>query len=727
MGFALLNRSAGPGTPEHEPAPAPPGSRRAPVAGLAFAAYLAFALVVTWPWLTDPGDLLYGAIGADLTSNVAGFQQLADDLQPPFLPGRIADLNAPEGFPTDWPLHLAALGSSTTLWILSVAVGSVAAHGIVAIVGYALTALAMFLLVRRVTGHAGIAFVVGLAFGFWPYTYATGWTWPHYIHGWVFVVLVWRMLVVAEEPTLRNGVLAGGAALLAMTWIQYNLVLAGVAFATLAGVAVLRSLAAGRVRPQLRAQAVAAGMVVVVVGVLGVVATSGDFAGVPTRGTGDAVANSARPFMYLVPGPRHPLLGDATRPWLQEHTGGISYADVYLGIPLMLVGAFGLGWTLLRLRRGGWKAVRHGEVAVGLSGAALGAVGLAFSAPPKLSLLGAQVPMPYTVVNEITMVFRAAHRFAFVAMLGLCLLAAVTLARALQGRSARVQAIALVVLGVVFAVDLWAQPTRVTSRVEPPAIYALLARQPPGIVAEYPTTAPDITLNNASLYQDFHEHPLFAGFPSESPGWSRKVELQDLRATRTVPELAAYGVRYVVVHHPETGSNPTLPRAGRDLPGLRRLGGHAGADLYRVVARPATTSSYAVRGFHGPEGTPPGSVRWMAENGAQIELRADCRPCAGRLSFGSGTFARPRTLTITDDRGRTVLRRVIATPGERVTFSLRFTERTLLTFVTDPPPDQINAFVGGEDDRHFGVYVSQPVRFLRGAPASQARGGREPR
>ena len=119
------------------------GERVGP-APLAFAAYLAFALFITWPWVLDPADTLYGVVG-DLTSNVAGFQQLAEERQAPFLPGRLTEINAPEGVTNNWALHVAAFGSSTTLWLLSLAIGSVAAHGVVAVSGYTLSAFAMFL------------------------------------------------------------------------------------------------------------------------------------------------------------------------------------------------------------------------------------------------------------------------------------------------------------------------------------------------------------------------------------------------------------------------------------------------------------------------------------------------------------------------------------------------------------------------------------------------------
>jgi hypothetical protein len=687
------------------------------VAAFAFFAYLALALFVTWPWVTDPDGILYGVIGGDLTSGIASFQQFAEERQPPFLPGEIKQVNAPEGVPTDWALHLASVGSSGTLWLLTTVIGSIAAHGLIAVLGFALSAFAMFLLARAVTGSAGVAFVVGLAFGFWPWMYGTGWTWPHYIHLWVFVLLFWRMLVAVERPSLSNGLLAGGAALLAMTWIQYNLLIAGVVYATLAVLAVVRSMVRGEVKQQLAAQAAAAGVVGAAVVGLFIAGTASGYSGVPVRTAEQAVTGSARLEMYVVPGPRHPLFGDRTGPWLFKRFSGAEpnappgraiYAEIYLGIPLLLLALVGTAWTVAALVRRRLAALREGPAAVGATALVVGVVALAFSGPPRVTAAGMVVPMPYSLVEQFTPVFRVSHRFAVVVMLAACLLAALGLVELLRKRQLAFRYAVLAVLAVIFVVDLRAQPSPRTTRVEYPAIYDLLRRQPPGIVAEYPLNLAPTVGSLQSFYQEAHEHPLFAGAPTGSEAESRKLELQFLLAGRTVPDLAAYGVRYVLVFHPEH-AGPPLP--GQAIRGLRMLGGDSSATLYRVVARSADFTAYGLHGFYLTEGPAPGT-RWVAKNGAELELIGRCSPCVGTVSIPVSPFGGPRLLTIEDDLGRPLFSGQIDGIGQRVRFRVRFSRRTVLRLSTQPPPTRINSVIPGLDARSVSVSISQPIVFI---------------
>jgi hypothetical protein len=713
---ATIPRRVQPRVGTHEPARR--ALPRTTVAPLALAAYLAFALFVTWPWASDPGGILYGIVGGDLTNSVAVFQQLAEERQPPFFPGEVEQINAPEGLPTDWAVHLAGIGSSATLWVLSLAFGAVAAHGLVAVLGFTLSAFAMFLLARHVTQHAGVAFVVGLAFGFWPFMYGTGWTWPHYIHLWGFVLLTWRMLVVAETPTLRNGLLAGAAAVVAMTWIQYHLLIGGVAFATLAVLAVARAAVRGRLRPQLVAQAVAAAIVALAAGGALLAGVVSGYSGVTPRPEAEAVANSARVEMYAVPGPRHPVFGDETGPWLLRRFAGplgdpptpAIYADIYLGISLLLVALCGAAWTVVGVWRYRLAALGKLPYAAGASALLLGGVALLFSAPPKVNVLGVAVPMPYTLLNEVTTVFRVAHRFAVLVMLAACLLAGLALAALLHRRALVLQAAVLAGLTFFVAVDLRAQPEPSTTEVSHAPIYELLGRQAPGIVAEYPLSLAYTALSQELFDHEAHEHPIFAGAGRGSGAESRKFELQFLLEERTVPDLAGYGVRYVLVHHP-VDQSPILPRPGQSVRGLRLIGGDRTATLYRVVARPRSFTSYGVRGFHLTEGNPPG-MRWVGENGAELEVRGSCAPCVGTVAFQAGTFAIPRTLTVRDQKGRILLRDRIAGAGQRVRFGIRFPGRAVLRLSTDPPPRPVNSVVPGADTRLVGIFVGQPVRFL---------------
>jgi hypothetical protein len=687
---------------------------------LAFAAYLGLALIVTWPWVTSPGSIFYGIQGGDLTASVAQFQQFANAHHAPFLPGTIHALNAPEGLRTTWALYVAALGSTVSLWLLSMAFGAVAAHGLLAVSGFALSAFAMFLLARKITGRLGPALIAGLAFGFWPFQYGTAWTWPHYTQLWVLVLLTWRMLELSEKPTVRNGLLAGAAAVFAMTWIQYHLLIAAVLFATLGVFALLRSWRTGTVRRQVSALSVACAMVVAAGLFVALAGAADQFSGEPQRTADESVQQSARPLMYLVPGPQHPLLGHVTGDWVLhkyanpalDPSSTAAYADIYLGVPLMLLALGGVILTADRVRRRRSLALTEQPAAAGLMALLVGVVGLLFSAPPRVQKFGLTIPLPYDLVEHVTPVFRVAHRFAILAMLAACLLAAIALSKLVGRLPRRTATVVLALVALVIGVDLWARPVPSWTRLGHPAIYDIVKRQPPGILAEYPLDDTYYGQNLGSLYETMHRHPLFIGFDPASVSGSKKLELKYLLEKRTVPDLAAYGVKLVLVRN-QPNREAWMPGPGQAIPGLRMITSDSFGTLYRVVAPPARTTSYALTGFNAPEGNPPGVVRWLAANGGTIELRSDCALCDGTVSFHSGSFAYPRRLTIQDGSGRVLYQRLISGAAQTVSFPVRFSHSLLMRFSTDPPPVAVNAVQGGPDTRRLGIYVGQPVRFYK--------------
>jgi len=55
-------------------------------------------------------------------------------------------------------------------------------------------------------------------------------------------------------------------------------------------------------------------------------------------------------------------------------------------------------------------------------------------------------------------------------------------------------------------------------------------------------------------------------------------------------------------------------------------------------------------------------------------------------------------------------RELIASGAVSVRIPVEFSSRAVLHLSTDPPPDRINAILGGADTRFFGVFVTD-VRF----------------
>jgi hypothetical protein len=691
------------------------GTRRGQTT-VAALAYLAFAVAHTWPFVIHPGDTILGVAGADLTANISKFRELAQDLQPPFLPGDIPDLDAPMGLDTEWTIDLASFSSSTSLWGLSVAFGGVAANGIWVLTSLTLSALSMFLLTRWLTGHAGASFLAGLAFGFWPYSFASA-SVP-FGQEWVLVLLVWRMLVLLECPTTRNAVLAGLVGALTISWTPYWLLIGGVLYATLAVVSLAVAALRGQALQQLRAQVIAAALPLAFLGFLFAVASGTDFAGVPDRTTSENIALSARPLMYVLPDPGNPILGEESGDILHKRysagaatEGKTAFLNpLYLGISTMLLGLVGLFWIVRHFlrRRGAALRERISGAAIGAAAAALTA--LAFSFPPEVTVGGHIFNFPMHYVNMVTTTFRATARFGVVVMLALCIFAAIG-ARELLRRARPAMAIPLVaLLAVVIAADLYVERDPSYTRVKWPSIYTTLRAQPEGIVAEYPIGLAVTQRDNyATWQQDAHGYPLFNGYRQDTESETMKLDLDDLESRSTIATLAYLGVRYVVVQRLITPP-PNLPQPGSRIRGLEFLDQDEFGALYRVTAKPAPTVALSKRGFDYVEASDDGTWRWMTKQDAQIEVLGSCDPCDAVLKFLAGPgYSVPRRVTVRDAQGRVLASRKIEKRKTPVTVPLRFSRRTTLTINTTPAPKPAFELGPLPDARPLGVRLWRPL------------------
>lgn len=677
---------------------------------LAGAAYLGFALAITWPFAIAPGSTLFGGVGSDLTAAVVRFRELADAAQPPFLPGRMPDLDAPEGLTTQWALEFSSLPSSTLLWLSSLAFGGIAGYGLLPIVNFAGSALAMFLLARWLTGSAGAGFVAGVAFGFWPFAYSSA-NVP-FGSGFILVILVWRMLVVLREPTIRNGLIAGLAGVLVVAWTQYWILIGGVLYAVLAGFVLLRARSRGQTASQLRAQAAAGAVVACWLIAVAIIGSVSGFTDVPVRSGDDSVFYSARVPMYVVPGPHHPLLDGATAGFLRERyfTPGATaiYAPIYVGLTTLALALAGLALTA---RDRVTRRSDNGSGEIVFLGVALVLVAGVFSGPPEVQVLGTTIKTPAGLVADFTSVFRVASRFAILVMLGLCLLLSVGVSSILRGRSRAAGAVVVSVLAVLVAVDLWSREPPGPTDVHYPSVLTRLADRPAGIVIEYPVLAAVNSGSDTTFNQQAHGNPIVNGSRRDTPSESWKLELQALQDPRTVSELARVGVRYVVVRELDLAAQG-VPAAGSQIAGLRLLDRDSYGALYEVTARPARTAVHAMSGFTLPEGDPVRFIRWMTRSEGEIRVTAGCARCEGDLRFTAGTFATPRRLTVLNEAGEVVARETISSAGQSVRVPVRFERTTVVTLQIDPPPQApADLDPANPDTRPLGIFVSYPIRF----------------
>jgi hypothetical protein len=677
--------------------------------------YLGLACSVTWPLPIHPGTMVFGPTGDDLTGAMAYFHSLAVAHTPPFLPGTVHAFNAPEGRPTQWALNYSTLPSSALLWLSSMAFGSVATLAYWPFSTFTLSALSMFLFVRWLTGSWHAALVTGFAFGFWPYVF-TGMNQP-LGDDWVIVLAVWRMLVLIERPSVHDGVIAAAAVTLALMWVQYYILIVGVTWVLLTLAALVIARTRGQFAAAVRAHTV---VVVAVVAVLASIVLSGltsSFEGVPVRSASQFVRYSARPLMYLLPDPNNPFLGTLGKSIIDREylsaQSTVAYGEIYVGISVIALAAVG-GVILARvIRRRGWRlalADRAMLAAVLLTITALCA--FAFSMPPRVEILGVNVPMPIEVVIHVTTVFRGTAKFAVIVMLGLCVLAGLALSKLFSRLSAPVALAVCAVLSVVVIVDLWARgPFTITPITIPPVI-KLLAHQAPGIYAEYPLQSGREfggTTNDAFFQAYAGDHDLFNGYFPGTISESRKMELAALLAPRTVPDLAAMGVRYLVVQR-TAEPPPMYPGFEAPIPGAQLIGGDESAALYRIVARPAPFTSFDSVGFDLPEDLGSKFNRWMKASDGEIEIISRApQPVTIRVGFMVGSFSQPRQLVIRDG-ARVVYDAVVPTRVVPVVFTISVKGEITLRLHVAPGPESPHSVDPNERDTFpLSILVSGPL------------------
>jgi hypothetical protein len=680
----------------------------------AFLLYVGLACGVSWPLAIHPGTRVFGPIGADLTGETAYFQSLAAAHAPPFLPGTVHAFNAPEGRPTQWALNFSTLPSSTLLWLGSIAFGSVATLAYWPIFTFTLSALSMFLLVRWLTGSWHAALVTGFAFGFWPYVFS-GMNQP-LGDEWVIVLAVWRMLVIIERPSMRNGVIAAAAVVLALMWVQYYILIVGVTWVLLTLAALVMARTRGQFAAAIRAHAVVAGSVVVVLSSILLAGLTSNFAGAPVRAASELVTYSARPLMYLLPDPNNPFLGTLSKPIIDRHFfsahSTATYNEIYVGISVSVLAAIGGVIVVRTIRRRGWRLALADRATLAAVLLAIAAVcAFAFSAPPRVAILGVNVPMPIEVVTHVTTIFRTTARFAVIVMLGLCVLAGLALSKLFARLHGPTALAVCAVLSAVVLVDLWARPPYTASPIAVPSVVRLLAHQAPGVYAEYPLqNGFEFGGNSGDAFYHAYagEHDLFDGFFPETTSEARKLELQYLLAPRTVPDLAAMGVRYLLVQ--KARPSVTYPGPGAPISGARVIGGDSYATLYRIVARPGPFSSFDTVGFSPPEGEGPTYSRWMTAADGQMEIISRApQTLAVRVGFTAASYLQPRRLVIRDG-ARVVYDAVVPYSPVPLAFTIPVRGRTTLYLHASPAPQSPHqANPSDPDTRMLSIQVSGPL------------------
>jgi hypothetical protein len=656
--------------PAVEPKPAEARRARALArAGvIALLLYVGYALFLTWPLAADPGGSISApGISGDLGGSVATVAYVVQHHVFPFAPGTLHGLDAPQGLPVPWVLNWADAVGRGLLYSLGYVFGAVTGHAFYLWIGLVGSGLAMFLLTRRLFGNTLAGLLAGFAFGFSPWAVQGMSGHYDYIQGWVLVLAMWRMLELAMRPTLRNGLLAGAATVVAMLLTAYFILIAGVGFAAM----VIVVLASAAARQQLVAavKAVAAAVVPIVVvfgaiGALTAIAGSGSTGEVRTQSISELYTYSARWLEWFLPDRNNLIFGGVTSPYLTSHLHGSNFSEssLYLGLSVVALALAGLGLSIVRVRQDGRAAGADIRVVAAVGGIVVAVAAALFSAPPKVHLLGVWVPMPSFFVFHVTSTWRVYTRFVELIELGLSVPLAFALARLFARPRPIVTGLLFLMIAAILVLDLWARPPIRTTKIVVPREYVWLKNHPGGIVADYPLE-PAVFPNYAPLFwQPYDGHPLFQGYDASSETESMKLDMVNLQENTTGPYLADLGVRYIIVHPGQPGGGlAELERHGY----VPRFAGPDGTVL-QVGARPAPTRVDALSGFSLVEGAANGEYRWMTGPGVLGVYARNCQVCSGIVTFKSSSADLPRVLTVREQSTGAVLARVRVPPGRLV-------------------------------------------------------------
>jgi hypothetical protein len=398
-------------------------------------------------------------------------------------------------------------------------------HNLLLLGAIVASAVGLFVLVRMLTGSAAAGVIAGVVFAFVPYRF------EHYMHmelQWTIWVpwAFWALHRTLETQFFRYGLLTGLFVSLQMLSSIYY----GIFLSTLLGVGALLLLIARPWRllwPSVRALLPGACLAAVLCGAYAVPylqtkSTTG------SRSSPEIVTFSARPSSYLVATPDNIVWGRSFA------SRGRAERRLFPGLTVVLLALAGL---LLHT---------PGSVPV----VYLIAMVLAFEMSLGLSSYA------YRPLYEHVPVFhglRALARLGIFVVFFLAVLGAYGYVAVASRLPARARPALALGLCAILLLEYRVRPLRLVAYPnEAPPLYAWLAQQPRGVVAEFPMPTAGLPGPDPvySYLSTFHWQPLVNGYSGFYPP-SYLARLEDVAGfpdLRSISRLRRDGVRYLVVH-----------------------------------------------------------------------------------------------------------------------------------------------------------------------------------
>jgi hypothetical protein len=399
-------------------------------------------------------------------------------------------------------------------------------HNVLLLGAIIASAMAMFVLVRRLTASATAGFVAGLIFAFAPYRF------EHYMHmelQWALwmPLAFWAVHRTVESGRWLHGLQAGAFVVLQMLSSVYYGIFLGIVLAIGTGLLLvgLRGPRAVRAAGALAAGGALAALVCAVYA-QPYLTTKSTVGGRPGA---EITRYSARASDYLRATPENTMYGEG------EADLGLSERRLFPGLVPIVLAIVGL---LLR------PPSRIALVYV---------VALLVAFEMSLGFRG----YSYRFLYEHLSIFgglRAPARFGIVVLMCLAVLAGYGYAALNERLPIAGRRVLAVLIPCALLLEYRVAPLQLVryDNAAPP-IYALLAAQPRGVVAEFPMPTPDSLPGPDAFYSymsTFHWRPLVNGYSGFYPSsyLRRLVDVRRFPDARSIEVLRRAGVTYVIVH-----------------------------------------------------------------------------------------------------------------------------------------------------------------------------------
>jgi hypothetical protein len=397
-------------------------------------------------------------------------------------------------------------------------------HNLLLLCAIVASGAGMFVLARHLSGSRLGACAAGIIFAFAPYRF------EHYMHmelqwavwmPWAF----WALQRTIDTGGLRFGVLTGVfVALQMISSIYYGVFLA----ALLPVVAIVQLLAREKRAARQVLQRLAIGAAIAAgASALYAVPYARTSARVGDRTAVEVTRYSAKPNDYLAATSSNLVYGGRSRGQPERRLFPGFLAPLLALVGLLIV------------------TPRPATIAYLIAGV--------FAFELSLGMYGMVYPFLYDRMG-VFQALRAPARASIFVLLFLGVLAAQGCASLLAARRAWRRTALGIALVVLLMTEYWVAPLGLVPYANrPPALYAWLARQPPGVVAEFPMPTTSSLPGPDAVYaymSTFHWKPLLNGYSGYYPrSYLRRLDaLERFPDARAIGRLRNEGVAYVVVH-----------------------------------------------------------------------------------------------------------------------------------------------------------------------------------